>query len=71
MRTFNVATYYHPKAGKRPALSHISAYTLYYNASWQSCVEYKIEAANGAIAKALAKQMRLGRELAAYNPEPV
>ena len=56
---FRVATYYTPKPGKPPKLSHISAYTRWYSPSWQGCVEYDVETTNGTNAKRIARIMRL------------
>lgn len=54
-----VATYYTPKPGKPPKLSHISAYTRWYNPNWQGCVEYDVEAKRGTEAKLIARERRL------------
>ncbi len=61
--TIRVATYYdQPKNGEMPRLSHIRAYTRWYSATWDGCVEYDVEADTGNQAKLIARRLRLDAE---------
>lgn len=37
MKTYTVATFYHPKPGRPPTRSKISAYTRWYSPEWTGC----------------------------------
>lgn len=43
---------------------HISCYTTWYNKSWSGCIEYTVQAVNGAHAKRQAKKLRKDHEAA-------
>jgi hypothetical protein len=64
MRLIRVASFYHPgEHGGAPKLSHIRAYTQWYNSTWEGCIEYDIPAANGNEAKRRAREKRLAMEI--------
>ena len=59
-QTYRVGTF----TERRPRSLLIMAYTRDYNRSWRGCVEYVVDASNGAEARKKAKQLRRAAEMA-------
>jgi len=59
-KEFTVGTFCNPSTA--PSKSKISCYLRDYNPAWAYCIEYKITAKNGAMAKSLATRLRLEYE---------
>lgn len=69
MATFRIGTFYEPRMGP-PLISWVSAYSRWYAASWDGCIEYDIEAESGAEAKKIARAKRLEHEKARHFGKP-
>ena len=62
---FRVGTFYDPSEhnGKPPRISHIRAYTTWYNSTWKGCKTYDVIAGSGKDAKRISCKARLADEL--------
>lgn len=61
MKRFKVATFCEP--GRR----YVVCYTLWYNPAWPRCIEYEVDAENGAEAKKKARALRKAHEISSSN----
>lgn len=62
MKLYTVGTFYD---GRDPSLAKsYTAYLMWYNPSWDGCVQVTIDAKNGTQAKRLAVKWRMAAELA-------
>ena len=59
MKMFKVATFFNPE---HRSGCKITAYLRDYNAAWDGCIEYDVEARNGRDAKMLARTARFEHE---------
>lgn len=60
-KRYRVGTFPVPRGDGSPS-TRFNAYTLWYNAAWEGCVEYEVIAPDGRTAKRAAIRLRQGKE---------